>query len=170
MSFWLSLTATPQPSLPEYLLSLTLMAFFRLSSMAGLPLRPHVARRLQGTIPCVGTGICTPRATFKPCIDAHKCDVRAKSTVPRPKPSLRQAQRVKVARPINEVNLPPVSLLKDARKAGALHIEPHEALRILRRYQELSKSLTGKECVRRLCTGKSKVTLAGMMFTSLTHI
>jgi hypothetical protein len=77
------------------------------------------------------------------------------------RPSLRPAPKKPSHAPpkgtFAEAALPALSLLKSAKKAGVLKIEPDRALSILRRYVELSDENPNGKWEKHFCAGKSGI-------------
>ena len=73
---------------------------------------------------------------------------------PRPRPALKKPVTTPLQTATVEEQLPPVALLKSAKKSGALDIEPDAALSILRNYVELSNQRKTGKWEKQFCAGK----------------
>jgi len=75
---------------------------------------------------------------------------------PRLRPAPKKPEVNLLSRTPVEEQLPPVALLKSAKKSKALDIEPDAALSILRNYVELSAQRTTGKWERQFCAGRSR--------------
>jgi len=78
------------------------------------------------------------------------------STTRRPRPAPKKPELKLLSRTPVEEQLPPVALLKAAKKSKALDIEPDTALKVLRNYIEQSAQRQTGMWEKQFCTSKSR--------------
>jgi hypothetical protein len=78
------------------------------------------------------------------------------SARPHPRPAPKKLGTAPLQKAPIEEQLPPIALLKSAKKSGALDIEPDAALSVLQNYVELSAPRQTGKWEKQFCAGKSR--------------